>query len=776
MREIFITSSVLILAILLIRTVVKGRLNPCVQYALWLLVVVRLLLPVPLWNSRFSIMNLFPEVLRDGADNLSVDGTNSNIVGENVKEYEYAVTGVDDGVGVDNGSNLGNDSAANTYGEANIVNDVVRYDDSALSDISGVSDANSDKTVQDFNIKNSAIIAVFKTAMTLLPFIWAAGVVVTGGYMLFYHIKWKRYLYANRKPYNGLGETGRYRDSLSVYIVDFLPSPCLSGRSIYLTEKMIEDKVELEHILAHEYCHYRQLDSIWVVVRCVLTVVYWFNPLVWVAAYASKQDSELACDEAVIRMLGEEERLAYGRTLVRLVSDFPNSKYFIGITSTMNGEEKGIKERIGMIAGKRKYIAGAAAAVLLIAGGLVAVTFSGAGKENDDLTITYLSETDDTDAGSETQEEVNGSESQEEEKWKKVVVKDADGNEYEGWVFSEEEGILYYSSDGGETYRFVTDDDAKAVNFEPLKDNEPDGVNFNVLTSDVGITYSIVTDSEDGDVYLITDNDVGTMTYTRAQTLKTVEDKIKGVNKLEEEIAAKEAEIEEAAAQVKAYEEQIKAYEAQMAANESQNADKEKNLKEQMAQRQNLSVLLQEQQELKSQVEEELSMIENLKFTLEAEIQAAEEALKDHSLNLLCYGYISSGNEKVSYVNPCPDYTRISNDYGSRIHPMTGIERMHYGVDLAAAKGVDIVAAADGVVQDTGFDTSNGNYVILCHLSNGEFTYYTHCGDILVKKGDNVSKGDKIAEIGISGDSTGAHLHFAVSRNGEYIEPVFEMD
>ncbi|MCH5257697.1 MAG: peptidoglycan DD-metalloendopeptidase family protein [Lachnospiraceae bacterium] len=792
MREIFITSSVLILAILLIRAVVKGRVNPCIQYALWLLVVMRLLLPVPLWSSRFSVMNLFPEVLSDGADKLSVDDENSNIMGENVGVDEYAVTDIDDRVGADNGSELGKGSADKTYGEANIVNDVARYNDSALSD---VSDANNKEIDHKFNTKNSAVIAVFKTIIALFPFIWAAGVIATGGYMLFYHIKWKRYLYSNRKLYDGLDETGRYRGTLSIYTVDFLPSPCLSGRSIYLTKKMAEDKEELGHILAHEYCHYRQLDSVWVVVRCVLTAVYWFNPLVWVAAYASKQDSELACDEAVIQLLGEEERLAYGRTLVRLASDFSNSKYFVGIASTMNSGEKGIKERIGMIAGKHKYIAGAVAAVLIIAGGLVAVTFSGAGRGSDDLTITYLPETveenNETDADvsgtanaderSEAQEEVNGSESREEGKWKKVVVKDVDGSEYEGWVSVEEEGVLYYSNDGGKTYKFITDDETKVVNFEILKDNEPDGVNFDVLTSDAGSSYNIVTDSEDGDVYIITDSASGTMTYYRAQTLETDGEKMQKLKELEAEIAALEEEItakaeaiKDAEAQMKAVEEETKQIKEMK--EQSKTAEEQKKAVEVQRQADAMQKKSAEIQKLILEMETTCSMLESEKIALEAEIKAAEDALKAPSLNLLCYGYFSSGNEKISYVNPCPEYTRISNDYGSRIHPMTGIERMHYGVDLAAAKGADIVAAADGVVQDTGFDTSNGNYVILCHLSNGEFTYYTHCGDILVKKGDNVTAGGKIAEVGVTGDSTGAHLHFAVSRNGEYIEPVFEMD
>lgn len=208
------------------------------------------------------------------------------------------------------------------------------------------------------------------------PYIWAAGAMLTGGYMLFYQLKWRRYLSANRKLFNG-GK--KYRDRLTVYTVRKLPSPCLSGRCIYLTEELTGDVRQLEHILAHEYCHYRHLDSIWVIVRCVLTTVYWFHPLVWAAVRVSKQDSELACDAAAIRLLGEQERFAYGKTLLRLIIKEDCGR--IGAASTMSGGEKGIRERITRIAAARGYMAATAGVVLLFTAAAVAVTFSGTKKE-----------------------------------------------------------------------------------------------------------------------------------------------------------------------------------------------------------------------------------------------------------------------------------------------------------------------------------------------------------------------------------------------------------
>ena len=64
--------------------------------------------------------------------------------------------------------------------------------------------------------------------------------------------------------------------------------------------------------------------------------------------------------------------------------------------------------------------------------------------------------------------------------------------------------------------------------------------------------------------------------------------------------------------------------------------------------------------------------------------------------------------------------------------------------------------------------------MILYHGQSGEFTYYTCCQDILVSEGNSVTAGQKIATVGNTGRSTGPHLHFALSRDGEFIEPVFE--
>lgn len=129
-------------------------------------------------------------------------------------------------------------------------------------------------------------------------------------------------------------------------------------------------------------------------------------------------------------------------------------------------------------------------------------------------------------------------------------------------------------------------------------------------------------------------------------------------------------------------------------------------------------------------------------------------------------------DELILYSYPL-EYSRISDDFGTRIHPVTKEEKFHSGIDFAADQGTPITAAADGSVVSTGYDADCGNYIILRH-GNGDMTYYACCETILLEEGSDVKRGEQIATVGSTGRSTGYHLHFAVSRDGSFVRPGFE--
>ena len=125
----------------------------------------------------------------------------------------------------------------------------------------------------------------------------------------------------------------------------------------------------------------------------------------------------------------------------------------------------------------------------------------------------------------------------------------------------------------------------------------------------------------------------------------------------------------------------------------------------------------------------------------------------------------------IEYICPT-EYSRVSDVYGERIHPVTQERKMHSGIDFAAEAGTPVKAAASGLVFETGTDAYCGNYVILQH-ENGDMTYYAHCDEILAETGQGVEQGEQIATVGNTGGSTGSHLHFALSRDGRFVEISF---
>lgn len=120
---------------------------------------------------------------------------------------------------------------------------------------------------------------------------------------------------------------------------------------------------------------------------------------------------------------------------------------------------------------------------------------------------------------------------------------------------------------------------------------------------------------------------------------------------------------------------------------------------------------------------------------------------------------------------PVPGYTRITSTFGMRTHPITGIYKLHTGVDIGAPRGAQFIAANDGLVTYAGWNTAYGNMVIVDH-GGGITTLYAHGDAILVNVGDVVYQGNPVLSVGSTGYSTGPHAHFEVRIKGDYVEPL----
>jgi hypothetical protein len=116
-------------------------------------------------------------------------------------------------------------------------------------------------------------------------------------------------------------------------------------------------------------------------------------------------------------------------------------------------------------------------------------------------------------------------------------------------------------------------------------------------------------------------------------------------------------------------------------------------------------------------------------------------------------------------------YNYISSYFGSRISPITGKEEMHNGIDIPADYGANVYAALGGTVIISQYGNSYGNYIVISH-GDGMTTLYAHNSSLLKRTGDKVLKGEAIAKIGSTGDSTGNHCHFSVMIDGTPVNPL----
>lgn len=151
-------------------------------------------------------------------------------------------------------------------------------------------------------------------------------------------------------------------------------------------------------------------------------------------------------------------------------------------------------------------------------------------------------------------------------------------------------------------------------------------------------------------------------------------------------------------------------------------------------------------------------------------IETLEKAIAEEKRKLLAESGSVIIYDGGQFKFPLASYTRISSEYGNRIHPTLGVQKFHNGVDFAAPTGTAIYAAYDGKVVAAAYSSSMGNYVMIDHGS-GLYTIYMHASKLYVSAGAVVVRGETIAAVGSTGRSTGPHLHFSVRLNGAYTSP-----
>ncbi len=342
MLEIIITSSLLIVIILILRFVLRGKLSPKIIYAMWAIAAVRLLVPVSIAETSISVMNLFSP-----KESVQLDYTYESSYGDTTEDTYY-------------------------FPEYDLSQNVTENQNIYATE-------NPDTAVQNSDV----------SARNILRTIWLSGTAIVLVYIFMSNMLF--YLFLRKKR----TEVWSAECKLPLYLVDGIDSPCMFGLirpSIYLSSFAFENEQRKKYIIAHELTHFHHLDHIWAVVRVLCVALHWFNPLVWAAAHLSKQDCELACDSDAIRTLGEEHRFDYGRTLIDMINTRFRFSEAMMTSTAMTSNAKSIRRRIQMLRITPKNVVWAIIAVIIIISIAVGCTFTGAASSiNEDMTV---SETD----------------------------------------------------------------------------------------------------------------------------------------------------------------------------------------------------------------------------------------------------------------------------------------------------------------------------------------------------------------------------------------------
>jgi len=201
--------------------------------------------------------------------------------------------------------------------------------------------------------------------------VWLLGTFAALALLAYTNLSFWAKLRRTRRPI-GVSDCG-----LTAYETDAIASPCLFGLFRPAIYVRAEDAGRLRHVLAHEDCHFRHLDHIWALLRAACLAVYWWDPLVWLAAALSRTDCELACDEAALSRLGEAERIPYGETLITMAAK-PRPGELLRASSPIGSGKRELKARILAIARRGKRLVVPAVLAVCLCLFCAACAFTGA--------------------------------------------------------------------------------------------------------------------------------------------------------------------------------------------------------------------------------------------------------------------------------------------------------------------------------------------------------------------------------------------------------------
>lgn len=353
-----ISSGILIGLVLLVRKIFRKQIAPGMLYALWLLPLLRLLMPfgffeMPVFGTAAQLLSV-PYAAVSEAGNILAQWTGES---EALYRKEPGLKSAEEAAE----AKLQNSTPEKDQGEFLENNGQKEMKDGAL-------EGNSPSLA--FQTEETGVSKITGTGL-VLSMIWICGSVFLGIYAACSNCRLKRGIRHM--------ETADIDSPLPVKVSDAVVSPCLFGlfRPCILVNPIVTEEPSLcRYVLEHEMAHYRQKDHIWTFLRVLLRVIYWWNPLVWIGTSCAAEDAELSCDAAVIRGMDASDRKAYGYSLLRILKHAQRGRQGLCAATSMSGNRRSLRRRMEGIAEGTKTKKQVLLPVCLL---LAAVTLYGCG-------------------------------------------------------------------------------------------------------------------------------------------------------------------------------------------------------------------------------------------------------------------------------------------------------------------------------------------------------------------------------------------------------------
>lgn len=243
--------------------------------------------------------------------------------------------------------------------------------------------------------------------------------------------------------------------------------------------------------------------------------------------------------------------------------------------------------------------------------------------------------------------------------------------------------------------------------------------------------------------------------------------RLKEISEVAQQVSTVQSELVREKAELDAVRKELDAAEVTMA---EKRAEADKLLAELVARGEEFEALIDESEDLQSDLMKQIAQKEK-----DLKAQEYKEWLATYVPTTRPSGTDTTPSTQApsssGWVKPLRSYT-ITSPFGMRVHPISGVYKMHEGVDLSAPQGTPIYAAKSGKVTTTSFQAGGAGYYVSINHGDGFSSVYMHMTHYIVKPGNYVNAGQVIGYVGSTGGSTGPHLHFGISYNGKYVNPM----